>query len=76
MISRRIFTHRVQHADAAFAAHKHKHARVYADAKEEAQRRTNFVHNKRMIESKNRAGLSFRLALNHLADSHVRWPCM
>jgi C1A family cysteine protease len=44
------------------------HNKEYKDDIEHEQRLHNFQHNIRYINSKNRAGLSYQLAVNHLAD--------
>ncbi|KAI5726388.1 hypothetical protein M8J76_001767 [Diaphorina citri] len=56
------------HHEAEFTRFKYNHGKVYADAKEHAARKTVFTHNLRYIHSKNRAGLSYKLGINHLAD--------
>ncbi|EDQ90447.1 uncharacterized protein MONBRDRAFT_16217 [Monosiga brevicollis MX1] len=58
------------HVDAEYELHKAQFNKTYDDAVEHQQRRHNFMHNKRYIESKNRAGLTYKLAINHLADWH------
>ncbi|XP_061616502.1 digestive cysteine proteinase 1-like isoform X1 [Phyllopteryx taeniolatus] len=55
--SRRIFDH-----------FKEKFQRNYSDQREHEEREHAFLHNLRYVHSKNRAGLSFTLALNSLSD--------
>ncbi|KAM9775639.1 digestive cysteine proteinase 2-like [Syngnathus typhle] len=55
--SRRIFDH-----------FKEKFERQYSDQREHEEREQAFLHNLRYVHSKNRAGLSFTLALNSLSD--------
>ncbi|XP_051926313.1 digestive cysteine proteinase 2-like [Hippocampus zosterae] len=55
--SRRIFVH-----------FKDKFQRRYSDQREHEEREHAFLHNLRYVHSKNRAGLSFTLALNSLSD--------
>ncbi|KAM8882923.1 digestive cysteine proteinase 2 [Synchiropus picturatus] len=47
---------------------KEKFQRQYSDEMEHEKREHAFLHNLRYVHSKNRAGLSFSLALNSLAD--------
>ncbi|XP_048850332.1 digestive cysteine proteinase 1-like [Brienomyrus brachyistius] len=56
------------HAHRLFAHFKGQFQRHYGDEWEHERREYSFVHNVRFIHSMNRAGLSYRLALNHLAD--------
>jgi len=56
------------HVDDAFDAFRRRHGKTYADHKEHEHRINNFRQNMRYIHSKNRAGLSYRLAPNHLTD--------
>ncbi|KAM6428355.1 digestive cysteine proteinase 2-like isoform 1-T3 [Liasis olivaceus] len=51
-----------------FHHYRKKFRKVYKSKKETEHRRHNFIHNMRYIHSKNRANLSFKLAVNHLAD--------
>lgn len=57
-----------QHIDEMFEGFKLKHKPKYNSDKEHTQRKHTFRQNVRFIHSKNRAGLTFRLAVNHLAD--------
>lgn len=57
-----------KHVENAFEEFKSKHNKNYADEREHAKRLNIFRHNYRFINSKNRAGLSYNLAVNHLAD--------
>ncbi|XP_033736664.1 digestive cysteine proteinase 1-like [Pecten maximus] len=63
--------HYDQHVQDLFGQFKIKHGRKYHSIKEHAQRHHHFRNNLRYIHSKNRAGLSFSLAVNHLADKSV-----
>jgi len=45
-----------------------KHAKNYTQSQDHATRKNVFKHNLRFIHSKNRAGLHYSLAVNHLAD--------
>ncbi|XP_029920021.1 digestive cysteine proteinase 1 [Myripristis murdjan] len=56
------------HAQRMFGHFKEKFQRQYADEREHEKREHAFVHNLRFVHSKNRAGLSFSLALNSLSD--------
>ncbi|KAK9394698.1 digestive cysteine proteinase 2-like [Crotalus adamanteus] len=57
-----------QHHEHLFHHYKKKFRKTYKNKKEIEHRRHNFIHNMRYIHSKNRANLSFKLAVNHLAD--------
>lgn len=57
-----------EHITEMFQQFKSKHNRNYATIKEHSQRRHTFRQNVRFIHSKNRAGLSYKLDVNHLAD--------
>uniref|UniRef100_A0A8C5EXA4 Digestive cysteine proteinase 2-like n=1 Tax=Gouania willdenowi TaxID=441366 RepID=A0A8C5EXA4_GOUWI len=63
-----IHTTSVGHAEKMFHHFKEKFERQYSDEREHAKREHAFVHNLRYVHSKNRAGLSFSLALNSLSD--------
>lgn len=56
------------HAQRMFGHFKEKFQRRYGDEREHQKREHAFVHNLRYVHSKNRAGLSFALALNPLSD--------
>ncbi|TRZ00462.1 hypothetical protein DNTS_033225 [Danionella cerebrum] len=58
----------VGHAHRMFGHYKEKFNRQYENEEEHEEREHNFLHNIRYVHSKNRAGLSFSLSLNHLAD--------
>ena len=60
--------HRTAHVDREFDSFKLKHHKTYDDRTEESQRKGHFTHNYRYIQSMNRRNLSFKLAVNHLAD--------
>ena len=57
-----------KHIDDMFHKFKRTHAKRYADDTEHERRKHAFRHNIRYINSKNRQGLSYRLAVNHMAD--------
>ncbi|KAL1454817.1 hypothetical protein WDU94_008951 [Cyamophila willieti] len=56
------------HHDAEFSRFKLEHKKAYHNDKEHSARKTVFTQNLRFIHSKNRAGLSYKLGVNHLAD--------
>ncbi|XP_026156362.1 digestive cysteine proteinase 1 [Mastacembelus armatus] len=56
------------HSQHMFSHFKEKFQRQYSDEREHEQREHAFIHNLRYVHSKNRAGLSFSLALNSLSD--------
>ncbi|XP_059485650.1 digestive cysteine proteinase 1 [Neocloeon triangulifer] len=56
------------HVDNAFENFKRAHKKAYVDNNEHGKRKDIFRQNLRYIHSKNRAGLGFQLAVNHLAD--------
>ncbi|MBN3301917.1 CFAD protein, partial [Amia calva] len=56
------------HAHQLFGHFKERFQRHYSTEKEHEKRQHTFVHNLRYVHSKNRANLSYRLAVNHLAD--------
>lgn len=56
------------HVIGKFEQFKQSHNKQYQDAKEHSQRQHTFRNNLRYIDSKNRAGLSYTLSVNHLAD--------
>ncbi|POI19585.1 hypothetical protein CIB84_016671, partial [Bambusicola thoracicus] len=55
-------------AHAVFHHYRRRFGRQYGSAREMEHRQRIFVHNMRFVHSKNRAALSYSLALNHLAD--------
>ncbi|XP_023234800.1 counting factor associated protein D-like [Centruroides sculpturatus] len=57
-----------KHVQDAFHNFKNTHNKNYSNDIEHLKRMNIFRHNYRFINSKNRAGLSFKLAVNHLAD--------
>ncbi|KAH8386053.1 digestive cysteine proteinase 1 [Drosophila serrata] len=57
-----------EHVDKAFHHFKHKHGVSYRSDVEHEHRKNIFRQNLRYIHSKNRAKLSYTLAVNHLAD--------
>uniref|UniRef100_A0A8B9FUT9 Digestive cysteine proteinase 1 n=1 Tax=Amazona collaria TaxID=241587 RepID=A0A8B9FUT9_9PSIT len=52
----------------AFHHYRRQHGRRYSSVRELEHRQSIFVHNMRFVHSRNRAALSYTLALNHLAD--------
>jgi C1A family cysteine protease len=56
------------HVHAEFDDFKNNHGKEYATEMEHMERKHIFKHNYRYINSINRQGLSFRVAINHLAD--------
>lgn len=64
--------HHDDHIVTMFEQFKSTHKPVYAHDKEHAQRLHNFRQNVRYVHSKNRQGLTYRLALNHLSDKSQR----
>ncbi|KAK2725587.1 hypothetical protein QYM36_000177 [Artemia franciscana] len=57
-----------KHVEDNFDQFKRHHKRNYHNETEQESRKNVFRHNLRYIHSKNRANLSFRLGVNHLAD--------
>ncbi|XP_038056790.1 digestive cysteine proteinase 2-like [Patiria miniata] len=51
-----------------FNEYKAEHGKVYVDDAEHEKRKVQFTHNVRLIHGNNRQGLSYSLAVNHLAD--------
>ncbi|XP_070555832.1 digestive cysteine proteinase 1-like [Ptychodera flava] len=51
-----------------FDEFKDKHGRKYQDEREHSERMVHFTNNVRYIHSNNRAGKSYKLKINHLAD--------
>jgi len=56
------------HVDGTFDQFKNIHAKTYSHGDEEEDRKDVYRQNMRYIHSKNRQGLSFTLAVNHMAD--------
>ncbi|XP_062521536.1 digestive cysteine proteinase 1-like [Corticium candelabrum] len=56
--------------DNEFEKFKTTHGKSYHDPKEHEARKANFRHNFRFIHSTNRQGRSFKVAVNHLADTN------
>ncbi|KAK7484063.1 hypothetical protein BaRGS_00024675 [Batillaria attramentaria] len=56
------------HTHEMFSKFKATHSKSYPDDKEHESRKHIFRQNVRFINSKNRAGLSYKMAVNHLAD--------
>ncbi|XP_013420646.1 digestive cysteine proteinase 1-like [Lingula anatina] len=56
------------HIHEMFEDFKKTYQRNFMTIKEHETRKFNFRHNVRFIHSKNRAGLSYKVAVNHLAD--------
>jgi len=57
-----------RHIDTHFEDFISAHNKKYIHDREATKRLNLFRHNFRFIESKNRQGLTYRLAINHLAD--------
>ncbi|NXU81129.1 CYSP3 proteinase, partial [Oreotrochilus melanogaster] len=55
-------------AHRVFHQYRRRLGRNYSSVRELEHRQSIFVHNMRFVHSKNRAALSYTLALNHLAD--------
>uniref|UniRef100_A0A669PGZ4 Counting factor associated protein D n=1 Tax=Phasianus colchicus TaxID=9054 RepID=A0A669PGZ4_PHACC len=51
-----------------FHHYKERFGKRYSSEEEHEHRKRTFIHNMRFVHSKNRAALSYSLALNHLAD--------
>ena len=65
---REFFHNDESHTHHAFEQFKDKHSKEYQTELEHQERKHLFKQNLRYIESVNRKGLSFSLAVNHLAD--------
>lgn len=63
-----IHTSAAGHTQRVFNHFKNKFQRQYASEREQEEREHAFIHNLRYVHSKNRAGLSYSLALNSLSD--------
>ncbi len=59
---------RSDHTDEVFDRFKIAHGKTYLRQREEETRKDIFRHNVRFIHSRNRAGLSYKLAANHMTD--------
>jgi len=57
-----------KHVHVMFDKFKKKHNKVYRDVHEEEKRKVHFRDNIRFVHSTNRAGKSYKVALNHMAD--------
>lgn len=66
-----IHTTAAGHTQHIFNHFKEKFQRQYTDQREHEEREHAFVNNLRYVHSKNRAGLSFSLALNSLSDRTI-----
>lgn len=65
----REFAHdHTKHVDDTFDSFIRHHKKGYKNATEQEQRKDIFRQNMRFIHSKNRAGLTYKLAPNHMAD--------
>lgn len=65
------FTHHDEsHLEPMFNKFKKSYNKVYSDDKDHCSRQHAYRHNLRFVNSKNRANLSYRLAINPLADLH------
>ncbi|KAJ7304258.1 hypothetical protein JRQ81_011798 [Phrynocephalus forsythii] len=56
------------HHEHLFHRYKEKFRKRYTSEKEAEHRKHNLIHNMRYVHSKNRANLSYKLDVNHLAD--------
>ncbi|KAJ8868845.1 hypothetical protein PR048_030386 [Dryococelus australis] len=56
------------HVESAFDDFKDTHGKNYANENEHSSRKEMFRQNVRFIHSTNRAGLTYKLSVNHLAD--------
>lgn len=63
-----VHPHLDDHIDSEFERFKGKHSKAYNGEQQHEQRKHLFRQNLRFIHSKNRAGLGYSLAVNHLAD--------
>lgn len=63
-----VHPHLSDHIDSEFDRFKGKHRKTYDEPEQHEVRKNLFKQNLRFIHSKNRAGLGFSLAVNHLAD--------
>ncbi|KAI7798783.1 hypothetical protein IRJ41_015825 [Triplophysa rosa] len=63
-----VYASPVGHAHRMFGHFKEQYTRQYDSEEEHEEREHNFVHNVRYVHSMNRAGLSFSLSVNYLAD--------
>lgn len=63
-----VFPHSSEHVEHEFDRFKSKHGKDYRSSHEHENRKNIFRQNLRFIHSKNRAGLSYSLGINHLAD--------
>ena len=59
---------KVSQLHSEFEDFKMKHGKEYNNDREHFERKNTFRENYRMINSHNRKGLSYTLAVNHLAD--------
>uniref|UniRef100_A0A0L8FHZ9 Cathepsin propeptide inhibitor domain-containing protein n=1 Tax=Octopus bimaculoides TaxID=37653 RepID=A0A0L8FHZ9_OCTBM len=59
---------KTSYVDDMFEEFKQKHNKSYNNEKEHSKCKHHFLQNLRYIDSKNRAGLKYTLAVNHLAD--------
>lgn len=57
------------HVDRAFTEWTHTHGKRYPSALHREQRKRNFHNNLRFINAHNRQGKTYKVALNHLADT-------
>ncbi|KAJ6663436.1 hypothetical protein lerEdw1_009515 [Lerista edwardsae] len=57
-----------RHHEHLFHHYTEKFRKRYNSEKETEHRKHNFIHNMRYVHSKNRANLSYKLSVNHLAD--------
>lgn len=65
---REFIHHDDKHVDSMFDNYRKTYNKNYETDREHAQRKTNFRHNLRFINSKNRAAVTYKLAVNQFAD--------
>ncbi|KAK2886957.1 hypothetical protein QQF64_014125 [Cirrhinus molitorella] len=63
-----VSTSPVSHAHRLFGPFKEKFSRQYESDKEQEERENYFIHSQRFVHSRNRAGLTYSVGINHFAD--------
>lgn len=63
-----VYPHATEHVEHEFDRFKNKHNKKYVTDNEHENRKNIFRQNLRFIHSKNRAGKTYSLGINHLAD--------
>lgn len=61
----------ITHVEHEFDRYRERHGKQYSSMEEHEERKNSFHLNLRYIESTNRAGLGYKLALNRLADKSL-----